>query len=245
MPSVRNPLLLAQSPTLSLLQENVVYRGIPQPLRDTNSLAETAESLKEQMEILTRQRGFIEDSAVIVSEFLTIIDGLTERIEKLEEWVVQLVLAGYGGMYGLDVVVGAVIPATWTTMAFFNVEAPTPARFVTINLPNDSIAFDIEGVWALDITLNVEHDEINASRRFELRIYNLTKAVATPLDWVIGIGRNTDASEFGPSLLVNIPAANVGDQYVLQWQSADTINVVALPAISFTANHVGELGQLA
>jgi hypothetical protein len=46
------------------------YRGIPEPSPEVHSLYQTVAALKEVVETLTRQRGYISESAVTVEDLI-------------------------------------------------------------------------------------------------------------------------------------------------------------------------------
>ncbi|GAG21606.1 unnamed protein product, partial [marine sediment metagenome] len=211
MPSqLRNSQVLLDSQALVQLKPSASRRSIQVPARTIDSLATTAEMVREQLEIVTRQRGFIEDSAVVVGEFLAIIDPILDRLDTIEAVIVELVLSGYAGLYAVDITgLSDVIPATWTTITYPDTISAAGPRGATVNLTNDSVAFNIPSEWQVSITFNTTFNELNASRRFELRMFNITKAEAVAVDWVIGVGRNTDATNFSTTLIFNIDSDEV------------------------------------
>ena len=243
MPSIRNPILFLNSPTLPQLEDIKAYRGIPTPQREVNAVAATADALKEQMEILTRQRGFIDDSAIVVSEFLTIIDGLTARIDTLEKIIVQLVPAGYGGM-ALDTPVLYDIRLAFTTLPYDSVN-PSVERGVTMIPASDEFTVNIAGVWQLMVVLNlVGHNSLNQGRAFDIRLFNVTTAAAAG-GLTVGIGRNTEDTLISITALFEVPETAVGNIFRMEVGNA----VTAITGGSLDVNDVqfvfvSELGSL-
>ncbi len=87
---VRNPRVTEVSPVFTTLVAAPAVRSIPSPSRDVDALTETVAAIKEQLEVSTRQKGFIEDSMVVVEEFINVIDAIYVLLDDLEERVTAL-----------------------------------------------------------------------------------------------------------------------------------------------------------
>ncbi len=130
--------------------------------------------------------------------------------------------AAYGSMgmsaptAGADIPVGSFIPVDE-----FDV-FPTSSRGITFDFTADTFSFNFEGLFRLSTMLSIEHNDLNAGRQFELRLFNITDA-APSLGTSIGVSRNTAITNFTSTLLVEITADNVGDEYRLEVGNADTI----------------------
>ncbi len=66
------------------LREGRVYPGIPDPVLDLDAVYNTVVALKEMVEILTRQRGFEDDSAATVADLNNIFNELSHRLENID-----------------------------------------------------------------------------------------------------------------------------------------------------------------
>lgn len=82
--------------------------GIPDPRADVDSLVRTVEALKEQVEILNRERGYLDDSAITVGDF--------PRLREL-----LLNAPANGAMHGL-------VDGQWRQLAFFKPLAAAPTN---------------------------------------------------------------------------------------------------------------------
>jgi hypothetical protein len=169
------------------------------------------------------------------------IQGSTEDIYKLAEFLVTLyVVAGYGSI-GLDAITGLPnITATWQTLPF-DVLLIDPPRGANYDLPNDGMGFDLEGVWRVNAKISLEFAEVNAGRRLQLRIWNLTQGITGGIVFQYTVGRNTDGVNLNLSVMTTIEEANVGD--VLQLQvasSSDTFTAVQAIGSTWDINHVSE-----
>ncbi len=107
------------------------FRGIPNPTMDLAAIYETTAALKEMVEVITRQRGLVDDSAILVNEFESVIHRLENRIatnevttDRIDE-VFHTQMSAEGGT-----------PATSSSGDFIN--------YTSVNLPaNPGISFDL------------------------------------------------------------------------------------------------------
>ncbi len=130
--------------------------------------------------------------------------------------------AAYGSMgmsaptAGADIPVGSFIPVTQFD------QFPTTSRGITFDFTADTFSFDFEGLFRVSTMLSIEHNDLNAGRQFELRLFNVTDA-APSIGTLIGVSRNTAITNFTSTLLAEISADNVGDEYRIEVGNADTI----------------------
>jgi len=130
--------------------------------------------------------------------------------------------AAYGSMSmsvptaGSDIPVGSFIPVTQFD------QFPTTSRGITFDFTTDTFSFDFEGLFRVSTVLSIEHNDLNAGRQFELRLFNITDAESS-LSTIIGVARNTAITNFTSTFLVEIVADNVGDTYRIEVGNANTI----------------------
>ena len=130
--------------------------------------------------------------------------------------------AAYGSMAlsapvsGPDIPVGSFIPIT----QFDTVNIP--GRGISLDASADTFSFDFEGVYRVSLIFAIDHNEVNASRQFELRLFNVTDVSAGAVT-VIGMGRNVVVTNFTISFLVDISASNVDDAYRIEVGNANTV----------------------
>ena len=130
--------------------------------------------------------------------------------------------AAYGSMVltspasGSDIPVGSFI--TITQFDTVNI----PGRGITLDASADTVSFEFEGVYRVSLMFAIEHNELNSSRQFELRLFNVNDASGLS-STVIGIGRNVGVTNFTASFLVNISVSDVDDVYRVEVGNADTV----------------------
>ena len=130
--------------------------------------------------------------------------------------------AAYGSMgmsvptAGSDIPVGSFIPVTQ-----FDV-FPTSSRGIVFDFGTDTFSFNFEGLFRISMMLSIEHNDLNAGRQFEARLFNITDSVPDPAI-IIGVARNTAITNSTSTFLVEINADDVGDNYRIEVGNADTI----------------------
>ena len=143
--------------------------------------------------------------------------------------------AGYGGV-NLSTPTGiADLGAGFITLPVDTDVVAIP-RLVTQDTANDGLEFDQEGVWTANVIFSLSHDEVNNSREFIVRTFNVTESTAGP-SAPIGIGRNNGVTTFSASLLVEISADAAGDLFVIQVGGGDAIASVTVEYAEFNVTH--------
>ncbi len=94
--TVRSLPAVASSLENVTLKAKRVFSGIPDPRLDPEAVYNSVVALKENMEVLTRQRGFVDDSAVMVSEFDLVYNDFKQRLDIIEAAAVESVVAHNG-----------------------------------------------------------------------------------------------------------------------------------------------------
>ena len=161
-------------------------------------------------------------------------DDPTKPFEALNVWVA----AGYGEVNLATPTALPDIGIGWTTLLFDTNSLAAP-RNVTQDAANNGLRFDIEGVFLANINFTLVHNEDNAGREIEVRIYNATKAVGG-VGTSIGIARNQPATNFSAAIMAEIPASEVGDLINIQIGNGDTLLAVQLVSCAFSAHSVSE-----
>lgn len=162
-------------------------------------------------------------------------------IDKTRQDVTDnFVLAGYGQI-GLNVAVPLldISVGVWQTLPM-DVELISTPRYITQSLASNSLSFDVEGVWSVNIKVSLTFVDVNAGRKLYLRLYNLTTATPGATIFVEGVGRNTDAGGFSFTAIVSTDELTVGDEYVLQISGDSTFTSVESIGSVWGASHISE-----
>jgi hypothetical protein len=170
---------------------------------------------------------------------MTALEG---RVTTIEGILPELVVAGYGGMYGSAVDMNSfIVPAAWTDITAYTNYSFSNNRGIVNNIVTGTTKVDVQGVWQMNVVLFFDHDESNQSRDINVRFFNKTEGTATPLLFNIGIARNQTSSNVSLSFLTDVAPDVVGHEFVLQWQAGVGVVVVdTFSWIDWTVTHVGE-----
>jgi hypothetical protein len=167
------------------------------------------------------------------------LDILVDNLVALETAVINnFVSAAYGGIDQSTPVGIADLGIGYVTMPA-DAAAVSAPRGITQDFANNGIRFDIEGIFTVGITLAIAHNEVNAGRAFRVRLYNVDTATGGS-GTLVGTGRNTSVTNFGTSILAEVPLAVVGDLFVVQVGGGDAYTTVEVESYSFDASHVSE-----
>ena len=166
-----------------------------------------------------------------------VLRSTADNITAFKENVVAtFTYSAYGGMSSADTA-QTDITNSWETLEFDTV-GPVP-RGMTINLVNNSIAWDLSSLNAISISFTLTHNEAQGSREFRLRIYDLTKS--QPFKEIpIGIARNQTVTNFSTVMPIEVDAGYENDEVVFQVYSDDAIIVVSWDLIRVWSWNVGE-----
>ena len=147
--------------------------------------------------------------------------------------------ANYGGIsLNAPVALGS-ITAAWTVLPADAAMIGSP-RGVTQETGSNALRLDVPGIWKMDISFSIEHNELNAGRTFQTRAFSPSSGVGSSAV-VIGVGRNTGATSFAFSTLFEVTAAEAGNQVQIQvGQASVDLTAVTLNAFSFSASLVSE-----
>lgn len=148
--------------------------------------------------------------------------------------------AAYGGIRNSTPASGSTIGGAWQTLNLFDTEIITVPRGITQDLANNGLIFEQKGVYVLSVALDFEHNSSNQGRTTHIRIWNATDGVAASGEYVLGVGRNAEASGVSLPILVEVDATGVNDLYQVQIGNGDTISSVVWVVQNMSAWSVGE-----
>ncbi len=155
----------------------------------------------------------------------------------------DLVFAGYGG-----ILLTTPTPRSNIGAAFETLLADTPMlsspRDVVQDVGNNGLQFTATGIWRLNVSFGIEHNESNQGRTFNVRMYNVADD-AVLASAIIGVGRNTAATSWASSLLVEIPVSGLNDLIQIQiGDASSTFSSVIENSFAYSVNRVNEAGSL-
>jgi hypothetical protein len=154
------------------------------------------------------------------------------------------VSAGYGGVVQSVSVGISDMGAGYQTLPADTVALTTPENVVQ-DVSGNGLRFSEAGIWHIDVSFSVSHDELNAGRAFEARLYNATDVVAAE-GVPIGVGRNQGVTNFSTGLIVEITPEAINDLFTMQIGGGDTFSSVTLEGYRFSTHHVSEYqGEIA
>ena len=166
------------------------------------------------------------------------------RLDLLEALIVQLQVAGHGGMLMND---GPQADADFDInfqpidqMNVINVEE----RGVDLTVDTGEFSVTIGGIWKILLYVNISHNSIsNASRTIFIRTFNVTDNDPGPV-FPIGIGRNDEDTNTVVSIMVDIAQDDIGDTYRFDIGGGDTLTTVVWNQVSVGFTYQGRLGSL-
>jgi len=189
-------------------------------------------------------------SEAIVNENRTMTkrfrDFQNQRVRDLTEHEIAALIvftaSGYGGISLTADAVQPDIDATFKTLVGWDGAQIANPRFITQDFANDGIRFNAEGVWLMNIQATIFHNEVNAGRIMQLRLFNATEAVAIGNPIAFGTGRNVSVTNLViAGVLVDVPDTFLNDLVVLQLNSpSDTYTSVTCIGGAFSASHQSE-----
>jgi hypothetical protein len=144
----------------------------------------------------------------------------------------------YGGV-GLDIPAAlGDLGAGWTTL-IADIGVLANPKDVVQDFASDGIRFVVPGFYNMAITIALEHNELNASRVSEIRLYNVTDAVAVGDGTTVGTARNQAVTNYSTLQLVEVSTAGVGDLFVVQMGNGSDYTGITLLSFSFTITSIG------
>lgn len=144
----------------------------------------------------------------------------------------ELVYAAYGSI-GLNapVTIGTITAGTWVDLPMDFVVLGDP-KDVSYDLSSNGMTMDVIGVWSSSIKAAFTFDDVNAGRQLRLRFFDITDSLGGTIEFVEGIGRNTDAGGFSFVVPFEVSELTVGHKYKLQITgNANFTNVESIGSI--------------
>lgn len=169
---------------------------------------------------------------------------LTSRLEYLEDIISSLVPAGYGGGEQIATVASFNIPATTYITVPIDTLSPAIQRGMVADIATDTYKIEIPGVWRFNALLNIENiTEVNSSRTFIWRIYNVTDS-AVIASVVVPVSRNQGDILTNISAVEDVTDALVGKTLRIEVGGVDAISNGTLVNASIQGNYINEFGLL-
>ncbi len=131
-------------------------------------------------------------------------------------------VAIYGGMRTSGTSANYSLGAGYTKYTDFNTVSVTP-KGTTFNTTTDTFQINANGIYVIFIGFAFEHNEQNAGRKFNVRLFNETDSAAIGSPITVGVGRNTPATNFGYQFLTSLTDGNEDDDIAVQLGGADSI----------------------
>lgn len=160
------------------------------------------------------------------------ISAITDLQTTLDGKVAQ----GYGGIRLTTPTAIADLAANWETLPANAGQVTTPVG-IGQNFATDSLQFQSEGIYLVTINATLSHNESNAGRTMGIRLYNVTDAVAGATTGV-ATGRNTPATTFAYSFLVEIGTDQLNDDLRVEVGGSDSYTTVQVQDYSYLATRV-------
>ena len=154
--------------------------------------------------------------------------------ESLDAWA----STGYGGVRNDAPSALPDIGAGWTTMLADTAVLGSP-RAVTQDGASNAIGLDRAGVWNIAVFFSLTHNEAQASRDTQVRLFNIDAGLPS-IGTRIGIGRNTDTTVFSITLMVEISELEAGDRWRVEIGGGDALTAVTQNSGRLSANVVSE-----
>ena len=139
---------------------------------------------------------------------------------------------GYGGVTSATPTALLNIGIGWRPLEADAVVLSQPVNLEQVVAQN-AIRPMVAGIWMVNITFSISHNELNASRETGVRVYDIDAATGSDA-FIVGVGRNTDATTFGFSQLFEI--ATPGESFRVEVGGGDPLTSVVLNSFTLSAN---------
>jgi hypothetical protein len=148
---------------------------------------------------------------------------LIDELNKISYQFGAIVTKGYGGVRLDTPVTGEVIPTgdNWLLLPADSGVVTTPVNVV--QAPDaDAIGFLETGVWSIVINYSLTFVDVNSSRDYSVRLFNVVEGTPLGAGSVVAVGRNTSGSTVSFNLLAEIPLSAEGQGVGVQVGAAST-----------------------
>ena len=167
---------------------------------------------------------------------------LTDYVQAIGQAALgNFVSIGYGGVRLSEATVLPDIGAAPQVLPFNAGVIAAPVG-VTQDFANDGLRIDGAGIWRLSYIFSMTHNELNASRLYQLQFWDATAGAELAL-YTLGTGRNVQGSDWTGALIFEIPTAKIGN--LLQWRtSGSAYSTVTLYDNIMTVNSVSQYTEV-
>lgn len=174
---------------------------------------------------MTEPRLPTDQQGLVQSQTKTIPDRIWYRwFNWVDQRLRNSVISRFASMDGTD---GAFsdLGAGWLTL-LFTADRVTPLGIVT-NYTNNTFLFEFLGVYNFTYSGSFTHNELNAGRTTNLRVWNVDDAVQIGTDATIATARNIGATDFSFSLIFEVTDQIVDKEIRLEIGGGDTYTTVS------------------
>ena len=163
-----------------------------------------------------------------------------------QEALSAFAFAAYGGMaYDGDGFAFPDIGAGWQDLNMYNTLSVATPRHVVVDLVNDTLSVDSEGVYQLSVAMSFNHNSSNGGRITRVRLYDDNAGIPLGGGFQIGTGRSAESTSVGVSILFEVTAAMVDHKLAIQIGGGDVYSAVEFTSADFSMHSIGEYrGQL-
>jgi len=170
------------------------------------------------------------------------------RIQDLQEVLLTKIdalkvfsIAGYGGIrLAAPPLIGNDITGVLQQIVGFDAATIVSPKGITQDVPGDQLIVDVIGKWVFNIFINIEHNEMNQGRTFDIQLWNASDSLELGLA-VMAVGRNTPGTNISISVLTEVDESLVGkDVQIRAGNASSNITNVIINSMSWSIFSVGE-----
>lgn len=110
---------------------------------------------------------------------------------------------------------------------------------VTLNLTTGVFNINLVGLYEIILIFSIDHNQLNAGRVTNVRVFNKTDNVAVAGPLRVAVGRDVTASGGSTPIVERIDAAKLGKDFVFQVGGGDNISSVVWVTQTITINRIG------
>lgn len=164
-------------------------------------------------------------------------EHVLERIEAIER---ALPLFSFAAYASASTTPGTPLPDLGLGWETIPLDTAGAVRAITINLGNDSFAFQYDGVYQITLSGSLNHNNLNAGRTVNIRLFNVTLGTPLPGAFPIGISRNVEDTVITISLLAEITDAEKGQEMRIEIGGGDAVSLVSISTMNVAIANVSE-----
>ena len=175
------------------------------------------------------------------------LEQISRDLDEVYSLVAQATRALYGGMYMAAASVGGPdIDPIYQTITQFDTEAPPSGGVgVAVNTTTGEFTVLPGNVYLVSVSITLEHNEVNAGRETNLRVYNVTTGAPIPSTSVpIFVGRNQGGFNFGVTFMFEAPQANTPTVARLEIGGGDIFTLVTWRGLDLSLRAISSIGGI-